>query len=159
MGRVRPGPARVLGILILVAGLLWPQAIPAGAGGTVVPHEREAVTGARGAAAWAPVLPVQQQALQYLSAFPDGTGYVLDRGGFNTLWRTGDYGLTWNPLTQLPPCTSSSPPPGSASPWTPLRYGVTAAGPRRGAVGSGCPGRGFLVDGISKPIRSCTVSR
>lgn len=49
-----------------------------------------------------PVLPVQQQSFQYISAFADGTGYVLDRGSNWTLWRTRDYGLTWDPQTSHP---------------------------------------------------------
>lgn len=58
------------------------------------------------AASWAPTLPVSQQSQQMLSAFPNGTGFVFDKGSAITLWHTATYGVAWDALTYLPPAIS-----------------------------------------------------
>lgn len=82
-GRVR---AAIALAAAATAGILAPQAHGASLG-------------------WVPTLPVAQQSWQQLSAFPDGTAFALDRSGNTgvTLWHSGDYGMTWDHNTALPP--------------------------------------------------------
>ena len=63
--------------------------------------------GASVASSWVPTLPTSQQSRQILSAFPGGTGFVFDLGSAITLWHSGNFGETWDPLTYLPAGTSS----------------------------------------------------
>jgi len=52
--------------------------------------------------AWVPTLFVSQGSFQQLSAFRDGTAYVMDVGTTTTLWHSSNFGLSWDPLTYLP---------------------------------------------------------
>lgn len=52
--------------------------------------------------AWVPTLVVAQGSSQQLSAFRDGTAYVMDVGTTTTLWHSSNFGVSWDPLTYLP---------------------------------------------------------
>jgi photosystem II stability/assembly factor-like uncharacterized protein len=83
MGRRRSTVAAIAAAVLAAATAFAPGGSAAGAG-------------------WLPTLPVTQQSWQMLSAFPDGTAYVFDRGNALTLWHSGNDGLSWDALTYIP---------------------------------------------------------
>ena len=76
-------------------------AITAGAFAAPPSTARHSVAG--GTAGWVVTLPLTQQSRQELSATPTGTAYVMDVGSDAiTLWHSGNFGVSWDPLTYLP---------------------------------------------------------